>query len=302
MLKQMKLADIKIGKRYRKDFGDIAGLAADIKNQGLLVPLGVAPDKTLVYGERRLRALKKLNRKTADVFIIETARDAVTIRKMEEAENNLHKPLTPTEKLMLREAIMKAESKAGQRSDLNGKSHSGSRGKQLQQRANEVAQRAGFRSHDEYRATKKVVESGDKALIELVNKSADPQATREEGLSAFEAVAVLEAPPARRKTITTAPEPRTALRESRARARTNDQMCSDMTQKVWRAMAPINWIVDGYAPDEGYMEGAFEAFAKKPPMSSKANKAGLPGLLEAVKEVRQAYQMFERELKEVINK
>jgi ParB/RepB/Spo0J family partition protein len=55
-----KISDIVVGTRHRRDMGDIDGLAASIKELGLLQPIVVRPDGVLVAGERRLRAAKLL--------------------------------------------------------------------------------------------------------------------------------------------------------------------------------------------------------------------------------------------------
>lgn len=47
---------IKVGKRHRKDFGDLKGLAADINEHGLLQPIVVNEHNQLIAGERRLKA------------------------------------------------------------------------------------------------------------------------------------------------------------------------------------------------------------------------------------------------------
>lgn len=65
----MNIADIKVGKRIRKDMGDIEGLAADIAEIGLLHPIIVSPEGKLLAGERRLRAAEKLGWKTIDVIV-----------------------------------------------------------------------------------------------------------------------------------------------------------------------------------------------------------------------------------------
>lgn len=53
----VELAQIKIPKdRAREDKGDIEGLAADIKQRGLLQPITVGPDLDLIAGERRYLA------------------------------------------------------------------------------------------------------------------------------------------------------------------------------------------------------------------------------------------------------
>ena len=55
------IADIKVGKRHRKDLGDIPAFAEKIKAVGLLAPIVIRPDgKTLMAGERRLKAYKLL--------------------------------------------------------------------------------------------------------------------------------------------------------------------------------------------------------------------------------------------------
>ena len=48
------------GHRFRKDFGDLIGLAASMRELGLLQPIVVTTDGRLLCGERRLRAAKLL--------------------------------------------------------------------------------------------------------------------------------------------------------------------------------------------------------------------------------------------------
>ena len=43
-LQQVRIADIQIGKRHRKDMGNLTGLARSIQEIGLLQPIGVKPD------------------------------------------------------------------------------------------------------------------------------------------------------------------------------------------------------------------------------------------------------------------
>jgi ParB family chromosome partitioning protein len=40
----VKVADITIGQRHRKGFGDLKDLAASVEEVGLLQPIGVTPD------------------------------------------------------------------------------------------------------------------------------------------------------------------------------------------------------------------------------------------------------------------
>jgi hypothetical protein len=65
----MPITDVKVGKRIRKDMGDIEGLADSIRELGLLQPIVVFPDGRLILGERRLRAAKLLGWKEIPVTI-----------------------------------------------------------------------------------------------------------------------------------------------------------------------------------------------------------------------------------------
>ena len=62
---------IRIGERTRKDMGDIAGLAANIAEIGLLHPIVVKPDGTLIAGQWRLCALQQLGWKTVPIRVLD---------------------------------------------------------------------------------------------------------------------------------------------------------------------------------------------------------------------------------------
>jgi ParB family chromosome partitioning protein len=66
----MPVADIKVGKRIRKDMGDIEGLAESIEDIGLLNPISVDEDGRLLAGARRLAACKRLGWKTIPVNVV----------------------------------------------------------------------------------------------------------------------------------------------------------------------------------------------------------------------------------------
>ena len=57
---RVKIADIELGERHRKDMGNLQALAKSIELHGLLQPIGVTPDKQLVFGERRIRAVQEI--------------------------------------------------------------------------------------------------------------------------------------------------------------------------------------------------------------------------------------------------
>ena len=56
----VKISDIKIKKRVRKDLGDLEGLKDSLKLYGLLNPITINSKYELVAGERRLNAAKEL--------------------------------------------------------------------------------------------------------------------------------------------------------------------------------------------------------------------------------------------------
>jgi ParB family chromosome partitioning protein len=64
------LANIRVGKRHRRDMGDIAGLAASISDIGLLNPITVDEDGRLLAGARRLVACKRLGWKEIPVNVM----------------------------------------------------------------------------------------------------------------------------------------------------------------------------------------------------------------------------------------
>jgi ParB family transcriptional regulator, chromosome partitioning protein len=71
MLKMFPVSHIKVGsERHRKELGNIDGLAASIADVGLLHPIVVKSDGTLVAGERRLAAVKQLGWTEVPVTII----------------------------------------------------------------------------------------------------------------------------------------------------------------------------------------------------------------------------------------
>ena len=56
----MKIDQIQIGFRYRKDLGDLRALAQSIEEVGLLHPVVVTAEGRLIAGQRRLAACRLL--------------------------------------------------------------------------------------------------------------------------------------------------------------------------------------------------------------------------------------------------
>lgn len=115
MLKEIKITDITVGNRHRKDMGDLKFLAKSIRDEGLLQPIGVTEKMELVFGERRLKAHKDiLKTRTILARIV----DVTSIIRGEYAENEVRKDFTPSERVAIAKAIEKqVGNRRGQRTD-----------------------------------------------------------------------------------------------------------------------------------------------------------------------------------------
>jgi len=112
--REMPIDEIKIGERFRKDMGDLDALADSIKNIGLLQPVVVRRDGSLVAGARRIAAFQQLGRTSIPVTIV----DIDNILRGEFDENDKRKNWTPSEKAKIKRALepdVKAEAKKRQR-------------------------------------------------------------------------------------------------------------------------------------------------------------------------------------------
>jgi len=110
---------IRVGKRHRKDLGDIRSLARNIQEIGLLHPVVIRPDRKLIAGERRLRALKLLGWSKVPVTVL----DLDKVIRGEVAENVFRQDFRPSEMVAIARAlepILRREAKArqGMRTDL----------------------------------------------------------------------------------------------------------------------------------------------------------------------------------------
>jgi hypothetical protein len=114
----MKIADIKIGNRVRRDPGDIESLAKSIQQVGLLHPVVVNSNNELVSGYRRIEACKKLG---WDEIPHTTGKslDDITLKLNAEADENVQrKNLSPLEAAEMAERLETlAKGAAKKRSD-----------------------------------------------------------------------------------------------------------------------------------------------------------------------------------------
>jgi ParB-like chromosome segregation protein Spo0J len=97
MSESVALSAIRVGDRARKDMGDIAELARSIQAHGLMHPVVVLSDYTLVAGGRRLAAVGMLGWEEVPVTVV----DVADLLSAERDENAVRKNLTPTEAVAL---------------------------------------------------------------------------------------------------------------------------------------------------------------------------------------------------------
>lgn len=98
---EWSVAAISVGTRHRQELGDIHTMAASIQRVGLLQPITITPDGSLVCGARRLAAIKFLGWKTVRVWVRSGISDRLGKLLAEQDDNVLHKPLTPIESAAL---------------------------------------------------------------------------------------------------------------------------------------------------------------------------------------------------------
>jgi ParB-like chromosome segregation protein Spo0J len=121
------VAAIKIGERHRKDMGDLGELARSIDAVGLLHPIVITPDNTLIAGERRLRAWDKSKYAGQPIPVRVINLDNIASGEFE--ENEARKGFTPSEMVNIKRALepkLKEEAKA--RHDANLKQNRTERG------------------------------------------------------------------------------------------------------------------------------------------------------------------------------
>ena len=106
--------------RIRKDFGDIAELAADIQDNGLISPIVVNKDYVLLAGERRLRAVKRLGWKQVEVRMMDT-RDAEHELNIEISENDVRKAFSKSERVDYMYRLMRIEKEKARERQEAGK-------------------------------------------------------------------------------------------------------------------------------------------------------------------------------------
>lgn len=96
-VKDLRLDDILIEDRCRKQLGDVSSLARSIASVGLLHFPIVTTDSRLVAGERRIKAVRSLDWETVPCHVVSNLAEALDLLAAERDENLERIPLTPEE-------------------------------------------------------------------------------------------------------------------------------------------------------------------------------------------------------------
>lgn len=170
----INIGKVTVGKRIRKDYGDITSLADDIEDRGLINPPVVTPDYELIAGERRLRALKKLDYKQIEVRIM-SVEDYEHQLKIEISENEERKEFTYSERMDYAQQLERIEAKkAKDRQTSKLKQHKNTVTDQGPERKGEtrdiVGKASGFGSGRTYARAKYIYENADEETIKEVDE------------------------------------------------------------------------------------------------------------------------------------
>ncbi len=162
-IEEVRIADIIIRNRYRNELGDIPALADSINRLGLLQPIGISPNRELIFGARRIEAFKLRGQDRIPARVL----DIQSILQGEYDENDIRKDFTPSEKVAIARAI---------EADLAGRRGRPARLKVDSSppfprgKTRELAtERAGFGSGRQYERAKTVVNNGAPELVASVD-------------------------------------------------------------------------------------------------------------------------------------
>lgn len=93
----VKIEDIKVKKRVRRDLGDLTALKESMHRYGLMNPITLNSSYELVAGERRLEAAKSLGWERINANVLDSNVDNIRQLEMELEENNQRKEFTDEE-------------------------------------------------------------------------------------------------------------------------------------------------------------------------------------------------------------
>src|ERR1022692_2967629 len=121
----MKITDINIGSRHRRDLGDIPSLASSIADVGLLQPPAIPHGGNLIAGMRRLEAVKHLGWATVPVHVVNGLDEALDAIRGERDENIQRKSFSISEAVSVGRCIERLEKLAAQQRQQAGRKRGG---------------------------------------------------------------------------------------------------------------------------------------------------------------------------------
>jgi ParB family chromosome partitioning protein len=101
MEQEIRIEDVIVGARFRKQLGDVEALAQSIEELGLLQPIAVDENSKLIAGHRRLEACKMLGWTEIPCHVVNVAE----IVRGEYSENVQRKDFTPSELVAIKRAL-----------------------------------------------------------------------------------------------------------------------------------------------------------------------------------------------------
>lgn len=160
----MKIDEIIVKDRIRKDTGGMMELINDIKANGLINPVTINTDHVLLAGYRRLTACKALGMEDIPVHMVSTESEEQDL-KIEISENENRKEFTMTERLDYARRLQRIESiKAEQRKQsgqFGSDPQNSAEPSDLGETRQKVAEKVGM-SHDTLRKAQEIAENKDK--------------------------------------------------------------------------------------------------------------------------------------------
>ncbi|MDK8188827.1 ParB N-terminal domain-containing protein [Paenibacillus sp. UMB7766-LJ446] len=163
----IKVNEIKVADRIRKDFGGIEELAQDIDQNGLINPIVVTPDYQLIAGERRLRAHQYLGRKEVVVRVMEIS-DFEHQLRLEISENEHRKEFTFSERVEWAKRLEEVERIKAKERMAAGKENVPEQ--PAGQVRDIVAGQAGFGSGRTYDKAKYIIENATPEIIQQLDE------------------------------------------------------------------------------------------------------------------------------------
>ncbi len=117
----LKVSQVKVGDRHRKEMGDITALARDINERGLLHPIVVDQKNRLIAGERRLKAWQLSSFRDQPIPVHVVPLEDIVAGEWAENDPALRKNFTPSEAVAIaRELRPRLEAAAKERKRLGG--------------------------------------------------------------------------------------------------------------------------------------------------------------------------------------